>query len=214
VDKDPTKKGGRYYCALTFPSVATFRSEMEIQQNASAKQANKLIKLVALTRGLLVARIRLVGADAIGHPAAVGLAAIVSQPDAYAGEVPMGYVQLKSGASVAPGELEAWVRERTPERAAVPVQILQINPMPLTGVGKVFKPQLRWEAAARAFTAVLSPLQEKGIDCSVHVGPHGSHGSLATISVARVPEDKQPVVADELHKRLAPFVLRHEIVFK
>ena len=182
---------------------------MEIQQNASAKRANKLIKLVALTRGLLVARIRLVGADAIGHPA-VGLAAIVGQPDAYAGEVPVGYVQLKSGASVAPGELEAWVRERTP----VPVQILQINPMPLTGVGKVFKPQLRWEAAARAFTAVLSPLQEKGIDCSVHVGPHGSHGSLATISVARVPEDKQPVVADELHKRLAPFVLRHEIVFK
>ena len=213
MDKDPTKKEGRYYCALTFPSVATCRSEMEIQQNASAKRANKLIKLVALTRGLLVARIRLVGADAIGHPA-VGLAAIVGQPDAYAGEVPVGYVQLKSGASVAPGELEAWVRERTPERAAVPVQILQINPMPLTGVGKVFKPQLRWEAAARAFTAVLSPLQEKGIDCSVHVGPHGSHGSLATISVARVPEDKQPVVADELHKRLAPFVLRHEIVFK
>ena len=80
------------------------------------------------------------------HPA-VGLAAVVGQPDAYAGEVPVGYVQLKSGASVAPGELEAWVRQRTPERAAVPVQIFQINPMPLTGVGKVFKPQLRWNAA-------------------------------------------------------------------
>jgi fatty-acyl-CoA synthase len=147
------------------------------------------------------------------HPA-VGLAAVVGQPDAYAGEVPVGYVQLKSGATVAPGELEAWVRERTPERAAVPVQILQINPMPLTGVGKVFKPQLRWDAAARVFTAILSPLQEKGIDCSVCVGPHGSHGSIATVSVARVPEEKQTGIANEVHKMLAPFVLRHDVVFK
>jgi fatty-acyl-CoA synthase len=147
------------------------------------------------------------------HPA-VGLAAVIGQPDAYAGEVPVGYVQLKSGATVAPGELEAWVRERTPERAAVPVQILQINPMPLTGVGKVFKPQLRWDAAARVFTAILSPLLEKGIDCRVSVGPHGSHGSIATISVARVPEDKQTGIADEVHKMLAPFVLHHDVVFK
>jgi len=147
------------------------------------------------------------------HPA-VGLAAVIGQPDAYAGEVPVGYVQLKSGANVAPGELEAWVRERTPERAAVPVQILQINPMPLTGVGKVFKPQLRWDAASRVFSAILLPLQEKGINCSVHVGPHGSHGSIATISVTRVPKDKQSGIADEIHKMLAPFVLHHEVVFK
>lgn len=147
------------------------------------------------------------------HPA-VGLAAVVGQPDAYAGEVPVGYVQLKSGASVAPGELEDWVRQRTPERAAVPVQILQINPMPLTGVGKVFKPQLRWDAATRVFTAIVSPLRENGIDCSVHVGPHGSHGSLATISLAHVPAAKQTAIAEEVHKALAPFVLRHEIVFK
>ena len=146
------------------------------------------------------------------HPA-VGLAAVVGQPDAYAGEVPVGYVQLKSGATVAPGELEDWVRERTPERAAAPVQIFQINPMPLTGVGKVFKPQLRWDAATRVFTTILSPLQKQGIDCSVHVGPHGSHGNLVTISVARVPQDKQTAIADEIHKTLAAFVLRHEVVF-
>jgi fatty-acyl-CoA synthase len=147
------------------------------------------------------------------HPA-VGLAAVVGQPDAYAGEIPVGYVQLKSGASVAPGELEAWVRARTPERAAVPVQVFQINPMPLTGVGKVFKPQLRWDAATRIFAEVLSPLQGKGIYCNVHVGPHGSHGSLATVSVAHVPDNKRRAIADEVRKMLAPFVLRHEIVFR
>ncbi len=40
------------------------------------------------------------------HPA-VGFAAVVGQPDAYAGELPVGYVQLKPGATVEPGELEA-----------------------------------------------------------------------------------------------------------
>jgi fatty-acyl-CoA synthase len=146
------------------------------------------------------------------HPA-VGLAAVVGQPDAYAGELPVGYVQLKPGATVAAGELEAWVRERTPERAAVPVQILQIDPMPLTGVGKVFKPQLRWDAATRALAKILVPLTEKGIDCSVRVGPHGSHGSMATVTIVQIPEHKRDTITEEVHAMLAPFVLRHEIVF-
>jgi fatty-acyl-CoA synthase len=146
------------------------------------------------------------------HPA-VGLAAVVGQPDAYAGEVPVGYVQLKPDAVVEAGELEAFVLERTPERAAIPVQIFHINPMPLTGVGKVFKPQLRWDAAARVFTKALSPLSDRGIECSVVVAPHGSHGSLVTISVARVPKDEQTAIAGEVHKALAPFAMRHEVVF-
>ncbi len=146
------------------------------------------------------------------HPA-VGLAAVVGQPDAYAGELPVGYVQLKAGATVAAGELEAWVRERTPERAAVPVQIFQIDPMPLTGVGKVFKPQLRWDAATRALTKILMPLVEKGIDCSVHVGPHGSHGSIAKVTVVHVTEHRRDAVAEEVHAMLAQFALHHDIVF-
>jgi fatty-acyl-CoA synthase len=145
------------------------------------------------------------------HPA-VGFAAVVGQPDAYAGELPVGYVQLKPGAQVAPGELEAWVRERTPERAAVPVQIIPIEPMPVTGVGKVFKPALRWDAAQRVFGNVLTPLNERGIDCKVKVGAHGSHGSIATVTIAGVGEDRREAVAAEVHALLAPYVMRHEVV--
>ncbi|HZR63136.1 MAG TPA: acyl-CoA synthetase, partial [Xanthobacteraceae bacterium] len=144
------------------------------------------------------------------HPA-VGLAAMVGQPDAYAGELPVGYVQLKPGASVQAGELEAWVRERTPERAAVPVQVIAIDPMPLTGVGKVFKPQLRWDAATRVFDHALAPLRERGIDAKVHVGAHGSHGSIATVTLTGLPDDKREAVAGEVHALLAPFVMRHEV---
>jgi fatty-acyl-CoA synthase len=147
------------------------------------------------------------------HPA-VGLAAIVGQPDAYAGELPVGYVQLKPGATVAAGELEAWVRARTPERAAVPVQIIQIDPMPLTGVGKIFKPRLRWDAARRVFSGTLIPLTERGIDCKVEVGAHGSHGSIVTVTIADVPGSGRQAVADEVNSLLAPFVMRHEVVWR
>jgi fatty-acyl-CoA synthase len=141
------------------------------------------------------------------HPA-VGFAAVVGQPDAYAGELPLAYVQLKPGASVEPGELEAWARERTPERAATPVAVILIDPMPLTGVGKVFKPQLRWDAARRVFEATL---QDIGADIAVEVGPHGSHGSLAKVTLSGVPEPQRAAIAAEVDRRLNPFVMRHEL---
>jgi fatty-acyl-CoA synthase len=144
------------------------------------------------------------------HPA-VGLAAVIGQPDAYAGELPVAYVQLKPGASVAVGELEEWVRARTPERAAVPVGIYQINPMPLTGVGKVFKPQLRWDATQRVLSQMLAPLSEKGARCEVTVGAHETHGSLATITIHGVADAARTGVADDVQKLLAPFVIRHEV---
>jgi len=144
------------------------------------------------------------------HPG-VALAAVIGQPDAYAGELPLAYVQLKPDATVAAGELEQWVRERTPERAAVPVEIIPIDPMPLTGVGKVFKPQLRWDAARRVFARALAPLADKGIRCDVSVGAHGTHGSIATVTIHDVPPAQRETVASMVHERLDPFVIRHDI---
>jgi fatty-acyl-CoA synthase len=144
------------------------------------------------------------------HPA-VGLAAVIGQPDAHAGELPLAYVQLKPGASVAPGEFEAWVRERTPERAAVPVGIIPIEAMPLTGVGKVFKPQLRWDATQRVLRQTLAPLIEQGVRCDVRVGAHGTHGSLATVTIDGVPAGARDAIAQQVREKLDPFVIRHEI---
>ena len=144
------------------------------------------------------------------HPA-VALAAVVGQPDAYAGELPVGYVQLKPGATVAPDELEAWVRERTPERAAVPVAVIPIETMPLTGVGKVFKPQLRWDAAERVFANALEPLAESRIRFEVSVKPHETHGTLATVTIVGASERVRENIARQVHAALAPFVVRHEV---
>ena len=69
------------------------------------------------------------------HPA-IELAAVVGEPDAYAGELPVAFVQLKPGTTADPAELLKYAADRTPERAAVPVQLYILNTIPLTAVGK------------------------------------------------------------------------------
>ncbi len=77
-----------------------------------------------------------------GHPD-VALAAAIGRADSYAGEVPVVYVQLRDGAKIDPEELHALATSRIPERAAHPKSIHIIDAMPLTAVGKIFKPRLR-----------------------------------------------------------------------
>jgi fatty-acyl-CoA synthase len=147
------------------------------------------------------------------HPA-VGLAALVGQPDAYAGELPVAYVQLKPGAQATDAELLEHVRVRTPERAAVPVRLFTLPAMPLTAVGKVFKPALRWDAAQRVFTETLAPLVEQGVKLDVQVGADGTHGTLARIKVQAMPPGfTRDALGRLVGARLDPFTIRHVLEF-
>ena len=86
------------------------------------------------------------------HPA-VSLAAAIGSPDAYAGEVPVAYAQLRPGASVTEEELLEFAARLIPERAAVPKRIRISSALPMTAVGKIFKPALyalEVEAAIRS----------------------------------------------------------------
>jgi fatty-acyl-CoA synthase len=144
------------------------------------------------------------------HPA-VALAAMVGQPDAYAGELPVVYVQPKPGIAVDSGMLIEWIRERTPERAAVPVALHLIDVMPLTGVGKVFKPALRWDAARRVAERDLADLGLPGLQVSV--GAHAVHGSLITVQVPGVPQSERGALAERIAQRLGPLTMRHEVAW-
>ena len=93
----------------------------------------------------------------------------------------------------------------------MPVAIIPLEAMPLTGVGKVFKPSLRWDASQRVFTKVLTPLKEKGVNYDVSVGAHGTHGSIATVTISGVPEAERSAIEAYVHGALDPFVLRHEV---
>jgi acyl-CoA synthetase (AMP-forming)/AMP-acid ligase II len=75
------------------------------------------------------------------HPA-VALVAAVGRPDAHAGEVPVAYIQLRPDKEARPEELLAWAQERIAERAAWPRQVILLPALPMTAVGKIFKPAL------------------------------------------------------------------------
>lgn len=76
------------------------------------------------------------------HPS-VAIAAAVGSPDAYVGEVPVAYVQAKPGVSVNDRELMNFAETHIPERAAIPKRVEILPSLPVTGVGKIFKPALQ-----------------------------------------------------------------------
>lgn len=147
------------------------------------------------------------------HPA-VELAAVVGQPDPYAGELPVAYVQLKPGRQADASELLRFVRERTPERAAVPVNLYPIHPMPLTLVGKVFKPELRWDAARRVFASLLAPLRDAGVEPEVQVAADPVHGTVARVALKGPPDIDRAALEHQVTRLFAPFVIRHRLEWR
>ncbi|WP_020205559.1 acyl-CoA synthetase [Cupriavidus sp. WS] len=82
-------------------------------------------------------------------------AAAIGRPDRYTGEMPVAYVTLRPGARVDSESLLRFAAERIPERAAVPKCVKIIREMPLTSVGKIFKPPLRKDAAMDGYMDAL-----------------------------------------------------------
>jgi fatty-acyl-CoA synthase len=144
------------------------------------------------------------------HPA-VEAAAAVGRPDSYAGEIPVAFVQLKPGARAAAEELQAFARERIPERAAAPNEVIILAEMPLTRVGKIFKPELRYVAARRTLERVLAPLVAKDVTMTVEVGPHPEHGTFAGVLLAGTASEAD---AARLRGALKGFQLRHEVTVR
>ncbi|MBF9035719.1 AMP-binding protein [Rhodobacterales bacterium HKCCE2091] len=94
--------------------------------------------------------------DALMAHEDVESAAAVGMPDAYAGELPVAFVTLRAGASVSADDLLAFLRPRIGEPAAMPKRIGLIDTMPVTPVGKIFKPTLRRTATGWAIDAAAS----------------------------------------------------------
>ena len=80
--------------------------------------------------------------DALQTHPAVAMSAAIGSPDAYAGELPVAYVQLKPGTAVTEAELIEHAGRTIAERAAIPKRIKISSSLPTTAVGKLFKPAL------------------------------------------------------------------------
>ena len=98
---------------------------------------------------------RVIEEGLLRHPA-VAAAAAVGRPDRHSGEVPVAYVVPADPARFDEAELLAWSGTAIGEPAARPKRIYPIEAIPVTAIGKHFKPALATDAAARAAADVLA----------------------------------------------------------
>jgi fatty-acyl-CoA synthase len=125
------------------------------------------------------------------HPA-VALAAAVGMPDAYAGELPVCFIQLHPDSDVTEAELRAHAEKHIDERPAWPKQIHVIEAIPLTAVGKIFKPTLRCQAARQMVSDLLADGHGlAGAEVTVETG--GSRGLRVTVTL---PGDRRDAQGD------------------
>jgi len=140
----------------------------------------------------------------------VQTAAAVSRPDPHAGEVPVAYVQLQEKAELTAEQIMEYLKKEIGERAAMPKEVLIIKEMPLTPVGKIFKPALRWEAIRRAYEEELQSLGAIIQSAEVRVGEDKLHGTMATLIVQPRPQ----VLPETIKARVTDLLGRYPIKFR
>lgn len=81
--------------------------------------------------------------DVANQFAGVQISAAVAMPDEYAGEVPALFVVPHPGATIDLAGLTRHLEANVHEPPARPRSVLQLDALPVTAVGKIFKPALR-----------------------------------------------------------------------
>lgn len=126
------------------------------------------------------------------HPG-VNLSAAVGMPDAYAGELPVIFVEPRAGVTLDSAEVLAYVTARIHEPPARPRKVLVIPEIPRTGVGKIFKPTLREQAIREKILDVISAM---GGDIEADITADATSARRPT---ARV---RLPGAGEDLRRRL------------
>jgi fatty-acyl-CoA synthase len=151
--------------------------------------------------------------DALGAHPAVQLCAAVGAPDAYAGELPVIFATLVPGASATEEELLAFTAARVDEAPAKPKWVSVIGTMPMTNVGKIYKPELRAMAARQVVAATVAELcAELGASDAALPSVTTEGESLVHVQIdATAAGALAAVLQERLQKALAPLPFKTRI---
>jgi fatty-acyl-CoA synthase len=141
-------------------------------------------------------------------------AAAVGKPDSHAGELPIAYVQLVPGSRVTSSELIEYLRGRVSERAAIPKEVLVVDKLPLTDIGKPDKVALRQQIAERTFRSTLAEatgLSWQDGQLNVSVRPHPRQGTQISIVVTPPPRTNRAVLAATVEEVMGQYAVPYEI---
>ena len=140
------------------------------------------------------------------------MAAAVGRPDSRVGEVPVAYVQLAESSVLTADKIMQHLEKTIGERAAIPKEVIIIDEVPLTTVGKVFKPALKWKTIKKVYQDELQALDGVTESVDIQVGEDKVHGSLATITI----KPSSNASADEIKKKvdglLGSYTVRYRVI--
>jgi fatty-acyl-CoA synthase len=142
----------------------------------------------------------------MAHPA-VALCAVVGEPDAYAGELPVAYVTLRPGMQVDGAQLLAEVAPTVYERPAAPKRVTVLAALPMTAIGKVYKPALRLAAIETKLAEILAAI---GVPVTVTGEDRG--GKL--VAVLRLAGARDADLEAKVRAALAAIAVETEIRFE
>ena len=130
--------------------------------------------------------------EALLRHRSVAAAAAVGSPDPHSGEVPVAYVVPADPGHFDEDELLAWAGTSIGERAARPKRIYPIPAIPLTAVGKHYKPALAADAAARAAAEALA---SAGLDAGLKITAEHENGQLVVTVTGADPGQVRSALA-------------------
>jgi len=85
--------------------------------------------------------------------------------------------------------------------------------MPLTAVGKIFKPKLRWLAIEHVYRKALAEITKLADSLEVSVGENPVYGSLATITVRLPTGVDKTEISQQIADKLGPFMTKYKAEF-
>lgn len=128
------------------------------------------------------------------HPD-VRLVAAVGSPDRVLGEVPVAYVELIEGLSADAASLLAFAAGRIGERAAVPRRVVIVAAMPVTSIGKIYKPELKRREIEASIADQLRGRFGDAIKVAVRLDPRQGLLGMMTADAAMLDDSFRDVVA-------------------
>lgn len=137
--------------------------------------------------------------------------AAVGMPDQYAGELPVLFVVADASVSTNPEKLSRYIQDTIHERPARPRTILFLDELPLTAVGKIFKPKLVELAIAEKVRQEAIAIYGAVVLTRVDVGQDDQKNTLVNVVIATKSEEIRADLQEALDLLPQKYIVRCEM---
>lgn len=146
--------------------------------------------------------------DVANRFAGVQISAAVGMPDQHAGEVPALFVVPQPGMVIDCDALRQFVDTHIHEPPARPRSIMLIDALPVTAVGKIFKPALRELAIEEKVRLEVAAICGPSVSANVAVGTDDQKRTTVDVTLGGATDHQLHALADSLRPLPQTYTLR------